>query len=50
MQDEIFDQVKHTPGCTATSDGWMLEISDLQRRGIVLCGENKDNDKLCGNF
>ena len=23
-------------GCTATEDGWRLEISDLVRRGIVL--------------
>ena len=31
-----FDQVPHKPGCTATEDGWRLEISDLESRGIVL--------------
>ena len=33
---EVSDQVRHKPGCTATEDGYMLEISDLGRRGIVL--------------
>ena len=30
------DQVQDKPGCTATEDGKSLEISDLDRRGIVL--------------
>ena len=30
------DQVLHNLGCTAIEDGWRLEISDLDRRGIVL--------------
>ena len=32
----VSDQVRHKPGCTATEDGYMLEISDLGSRGIVL--------------
>ena len=33
---EVSDQVRHKPACTATEDGERLEISDLDRRGIVL--------------
>ena len=32
----VSDQVQHKPDCTATEDGWRLEISDLGGRGIVL--------------
>ena len=32
----VSDQVSHKPGCTVTEDGQMLEISDLESRGIVL--------------
>ena len=32
----VSDQVPHKPGCTATEDEYWLEISDLERRGIVL--------------
>ena len=32
----VSDQVQHKPGCTASEDGQMLEISDLGGRGIVL--------------
>ena len=32
----VSDLVRHKPGCTATEDGWRLEISDLDSRGIVL--------------
>ena len=32
----VSDQVRHKLGSTATEDGEMLEISDLQSRGIVL--------------
>ena len=32
----VFDQVRHKLGCTATEDGWRLEISDFRSRGIVL--------------
>ena len=32
----VCDLVRHKPGCTATEDGYRLEISDLERRGIVL--------------
>ena len=32
----VSDQVRHKPGCTATEDGWRLEISDLESKGIVL--------------
>ena len=32
----VSDQVRHKPGCTATEDGYRLEISDLGSRGIVL--------------
>ena len=45
----VSNQVRHKPGCTATQDGWMLEVSDLGSRGIVLsCSENKDADQLRG--
>ena len=30
------DQVRHKQSCTATEDGQRLEISDLERKGIVL--------------
>ena len=47
----ISDQVPHKRGCTATEDGKKLEISDLERRGIVLCicSENKGADQLRGH-
>ena len=32
----VSDLVRHKPGCKATEDGWRLEISDLESRGIVL--------------
>ena len=32
----VSGQVRHKPGCTTTEDSWRLEISDLERRGIVL--------------
>ena len=32
----VSDQVRHKPGCTATEDGYRLEISDLGSIGIVL--------------
>ena len=32
----VYDQVRHKLGCTATEEGWRLEISALRRRGIVL--------------
>ena len=32
----VSDQVRHKPGCTATEDGYKLEIMDLESRGIVL--------------
>ena len=35
------DQVRHKPGCTASEDGWRLEISYLGRRGIVLSAQQK---------
>ena len=38
MRKQVFgvsDQVPHRPGCTTTQDGWRLEISDLESRGIV---------------
>ena len=38
--------VQHKAGCTATEYGWRLEISDLGRNGIVLCGGNKNTDRL----
>ena len=28
----VSDQVRHKPGCTATGNGYMLEISDLESR------------------
>ena len=36
---------KCTPGCTATEDGWRLEILDLEQKR---CSENKDADQLRG--
>ena len=32
----VSDQVRYKPGCTATEDGWTLEISCLGSIGIVL--------------
>ena len=32
----VSDLVQHKPGCTATEDGYGLEISDLGSKGIVL--------------
>ena len=32
----VFDLVRHKPGCTATEDGYRLEISDLESREIAL--------------
>ena len=32
----VSDLVRHKPGCTATEDGYRLEISDLERRGVIL--------------
>ena len=39
MRNPVFgvsDLVRHKPGCTATEDGYRLEISDLERRGICV--------------
>ena len=33
----------------ATEDGYRLEISDLESRGILLCSKNKGADQLRGN-
>ena len=30
------DLVRHKPGCATTEDGYRLEISDLESRGILL--------------
>ena len=32
----VSNLVRHKPGCLATEDGWRLETSDLESRGIVL--------------
>ena len=32
----VSEQVRHKPSCTITEDGWRLEISDLESRGIAL--------------
>ena len=32
----VSDLVRHKPGCTATEDGWRLEILGLKSRGTVL--------------
>ena len=37
----VSDQVRHKLGCTAIVDGQRLEISDLDRRGIVLSMQRK---------
>ena len=38
----VLDQVLIKPGCTATENGQMLEIYDLERKGLYnLCSENK---------
>ena len=44
----VSDQVRQKPGSTTTQDGYRLEISDLESRGIVLylCSENKGADQL----
>ena len=44
----VSDQVRRKPGCTATEDGWRLEISNLGSFGFryYLCSENKGADQL----
>ena len=32
----VVNEFRHKPGCAATEDGYMFEISDLEGRGIVL--------------
>ena len=32
----VSERVRGKPGCTATEDGWRLEISDLESIGTVL--------------
>ena len=32
----VSDLIRHKPGCTATENGWRLEILDFERRKIVL--------------
>ena len=44
----VSDQVPHKPGSTTTRDGQRLEISYLEKKGIVLCSENKGADQLRG--
>ena len=41
------DLVRHKSACTVTEAGYKLAISDLRRRGIVLCSESKGADQLC---
>ena len=36
MTKPVFDQVRHKPGCTATGDGYRLEILDIKSTWIVL--------------
>ena len=46
---ELFDQVRHKPGCTTTEGAYWLEISTFGSRGIVLsCSEKKGADQLRG--
>ena len=35
------------PGAT-TGEGYRLENSEIGRKGIALCSENKGADQLCG--
>ena len=37
----VSDQVWHKPRCTATGDGWRIEILYLVKKGIVLSKERK---------
>ena len=37
----VSDLVLHNSSCTAREDGWRLEISDLESRGIVLSMQRK---------
>ena len=42
----VSDLVQHKLGCTASEDGYRLEISELESRGIVLSmNENKGADQ-----
>ena len=42
--------VRHKPGCTGTEDSLRLEISDFERRGIVLSMKRKKGaHQLRGN-
>ena len=45
----IYNQVRHKPCCTATVDGYRLEILDLGGRGIVLCSVNKCENSKCAD-
>ena len=42
----VSNQVRQKPDCTAIEDGYRLGIPDLESRGIVLCRESKDTDRL----
>ena len=45
----VSDQVSHKPGSTTTQDGYRLEISYLESRGLYYLGsENKGADQLRG--
>ena len=42
----VSDLVRHKPGCTATGDGYRLEILDLESRRIVLSMKRKTKAQI----
>ena len=44
----VSNQVPHKMACTATENGYRLEVSDSGSRGISLCSENQGTDQLFG--
>ena len=42
----VSKQVQHKSGCAAIEDGLSLQILDYDRRGTILCSENKEADQL----
>ena len=45
---EISGQVPYKTGCPTTVEGYRLEVSGLQSKGIALCSKNKGIDQSYG--
>ena len=42
----VSKQVQHKSDCATIEDGLSLQIFDYDRRGTILCSENKEADQL----